>query len=112
MTVIGIGDLQMADGAKFSGIVIEADREELKEIAGNILYREVIVEPVSTGKDGRLTFNDMFGKVFGGMAERLCAVDRRVREAKPTRQYSRDEVLAMLDEIDPGKTNGEVNDGK
>lgn len=112
MTVIEVGDLQMADGAKFSGIVIEADREELKEIARNILYREVIVEPVSTGKDERLTFNDMFGKVFGGMAERLVAVDRRVREAKPTRKYSRDEVLAMLDEIDPGKTNGEVNDGK
>ena len=31
----------------------------------------------------------------------MCAVDRRVREAKPSRKYTRAEVLAMLDEIDP-----------
>lgn len=43
MTVIGIGDLQMADGAKFPGIVIEASREELQAVAGNILYHEVVI---------------------------------------------------------------------
>ena len=36
------------------------------------------------------------------MVDALCAIDKHVREAKPSRKYSRDEVLAMLDEIDPG----------
>lgn len=45
MTVIEIGDLRTANGVK-SGIIIEAQREELQEIAGKILYREVTVEPI------------------------------------------------------------------
>lgn len=36
-----------------------------------------------------------------GFVKRLCNVDQRVRTAKASRKYSRDEVLAMLDEIDP-----------
>ena len=36
------------------------------------------------------------------MAEALVAVDRRVRDAKSSKRYTRDEVLARLDEIDPG----------
>ena len=101
MTVIGVGDLQMMDdGEKFPGIIIQATREELQAVAGNILYKEVEVVPAhqedTTGKSG----NFWDGK-FGEMVDALCAVDRRVREAKPTRKYSRAEVLAMLDEIDP-----------
>ena len=100
MTVIGVGDLQLADGAKFPGIIIEASREELQEMAGNILYKEVNVVPANleytTGKNGNL----WDGK-FGEMVDALCAVDGRVRGAKPSRKYTRDEVLAMLDEIDP-----------
>ena len=100
MTVIGVGDLQMADGAKFPGIVIEATREELQAIAGNILYKEIKVVPTHredvTGENG----NFWDGK-FAEMVNALCAVDGRVRGAKPSRKYSRDEVLAMLDEIDP-----------
>lgn len=56
MTVIGVGDLQMADGAKFPGIVIEATRDELQVVAGNILYKKVEVVPAhredTTGKNG------------------------------------------------------------
>ena len=96
MTVVEVGDLQMARGERFSGIVIQATRDELQDIAGNILYKEVVVAPAK--KEGT---NDSWDGKFGEMVDALCAVDSRVREAKPTRKYTRDEVLAMLDEIDP-----------
>jgi len=106
MTVVEIGDLQTARGERFSGLVIQATRDELQEVAGNILYNEVVVSPAkledSAGENG----NFWDGK-FGEMVNALCAVNSRVLEAKPTRKYTRDEVLAMLDEIDPeGKTEG------
>ena len=95
MTVIDIGDIQTADGAKFPGMVIEASREELQEVAGNILYKEVSVRPVTPTK------SDLWGEMLEGLVRRLCEVDQRVRAAKASRKYSRAEVLAMLDEIDP-----------
>ena len=103
--VIGIGDLQVGDGAKIPGIVVQASREELQSVAGNILYKEVVVAPVEkrTGKSG-----DYWGEIMEGFVKRLCAVDMRVRTAKASRRYSRAEVLAMLDEIDP---NGEKEGG-
>ena len=106
MKVIGIGDMQMLDGEKFPGIAIEASREELQAVAGNILYKDVVVAPVETptGKGG-----DYWGEVMEGFVKRLCAVDMRVRTAKASRRYSRAEVLAMLDEIDP---DGETKGGK
>lgn len=97
MTVINVGDMQMMDGAKFPGVVIEASREEIQAIAGNILYKEVEVEPVTH----KTITEDILGTTFGKMVDALCAVDKRVRTAKASRKYSRDEVLAMLDEIDP-----------
>lgn len=96
MTVIGVGDMQMMDGAKFPGVVIQASREELQAVAGNILYKEVEVLPA---KDRKST--DFWGAELEKLVKRLCEVDGRVREAKPSRKYSRAEVLAMLDEIDP-----------
>lgn len=98
MTVIGIGDLQMMDGATFPGVVIEASREEIQAIAGNILYKEVEVVPC---KEGATEDGGFWGEVMDGFVKRLCNVDQRVRTAKASRKYSRDEVLAMLDEIDP-----------
>ena len=100
MTVIGIGDLQMANGEKFSGIVIEATRGEIQVVAGNILYKEVEVVPYKvSGGSCDLWENEL----LNGLVERLLAVDERVRTAKASRKYSRAEVLAMLDEIDPSK---------
>ena len=96
MTVIGVGDMQMMDGAKFPGVVIQASREELQAIAGNILYKEVEVLPAKNRKS-----TDFWGAELEKLVKRLCEVDGRVREAKPSRKYSRAEVLAMLDEIDP-----------
>ena len=103
MTVIGVGDLMMADGAQFPGMIIKAAREELREIAGSVLYREVRVSPLQDGSRGdELTYQEVFGKEFGAFVERFIVVDGRVRAEKKTRKYSRDEVLAMFDEIDPG----------
>lgn len=98
MTVINIGDVQTADGAKFPGMIIEASREELQAVAGNILYKEVEVLPVESGAD---THRDTWDETMEKMVDALVAVDRRVRDAKPSKRYTRDEVLAMLDEIDP-----------
>ena len=35
------------------------------------------------------------------MVDALIAINQRVLTAKASRKYTRDEVLAMLDEIDP-----------
>ena len=99
MTVLNLGDMQMMDGAKFPGIVIQASREELQAVAGNILYKEVAVLPLKRGNDSE--DGSFWGEVMDGFMKRLCNVDQRVRTAKASRKYSRDEVLAMLDEIDP-----------
>ena len=112
MKVIGIGDLQMMDGAKFPGIVVQATREELQAAAGNILYKDVVVAPVigkdipPKGKNG----NFWDGK-FAEMVDALIAINQRVLTAKASRKYTRDEVLAMLDEIDPGEEGGEKCQG-
>ena len=99
MTVIGVGDMQMMDGAKFPGVVIQASREELQAVAGNILYKEVAVLPLKSGNDSK--DGSFWGEVMEGFVKRLCDVDQRIRTAKASRKYTRDEVLAMLDEIDP-----------
>ena len=99
MTVIGVGDMQMMDGAKFPGIVIEATREELQAVAGNILYKEVAVLSTKSKNDSK--DGNFWGGKLGEMVETLIAINQRVLTAKASRKYSRAEVLAMLDEIDP-----------
>lgn len=99
MTVIDIGDIHTADGAKFPGMVIEASREELQSVAGNILYEKVEVLPLKSGNDSK--DGSFWGEVMEGFVKRLCDVNQRILTAKASRKYSRDEVLAMLDEIDP-----------
>ena len=96
MTVIEIGDLRTANGVK-CGIVIAAQKEELQEIAGKILYREVTVEPIKENPA------EIWDKKMEEMCEKLIEIDQRLREQKNTKKYTRDEVLAMLDEIDPSE---------
>ena len=76
-------------------------------VAGNILYKEVEVTPL---KEGNGTGCDMWeNELLNGLVERLLAVDERVRADKASRKYTRAEVLAMLDEIDPSsKTESEA----
>ena len=108
MTVISIGEMQLWKGEKIRGIAIEATREELQAVAGEIVYKEVEVEPVKKGQESWEVWEN---ELLKGFVERLIAVDHRVREEKPKRKYSREEVLAMLDEIDPEKETegGEEN---
>lgn len=96
MTVIEIGDLRTANGVK-CGIVIKAQKEELQEIAGKILYREVTVEPIKESPEV------IWNKKMEEMCEKLVEIDLRLREQNNTKKYTRDEVLAMLDEIDPNE---------
>ena len=99
MKVIEIGDMLTRNGERSCGILIEASRHELQTVEGNILYKEVEVLPVESGAD---THRDIWDETMEKMVDALVAVDRRVRDAKPSKRYTRDEVLAMLDEIDPG----------
>ena len=99
MKVIEIGDMLTHNGERLCGILVEASRDELQAVAGNILYKEVEVLPVEDGTD---THRDIWDETMEKMVDALVAVDRRVRDAKPSKRYTRDEVLAMLDEIDPG----------
>ena len=39
--------------------------------------------------------------LWGEFARRIANVDTRLRKEKPSKRFTRDEVLAMLDEIDP-----------
>lgn len=99
MKVIEIGDMLTRNGERLCGIFVEASRDELQAVAGDILYKEVEVLPVEGGAD---THRNIWDEAMEKMADALVAVDRRVRDAKPSKRYTRDEVLAMLDEIDPG----------
>lgn len=99
MKVIEIGDMLARNGERLCGILVEASRYELQAVEGNILYKEVEVLPVESGAD---THRDIWDETMEKMVDALVAVDRRVRDAKPSKRYTRDEVLAMLDEIDPG----------
>ena len=103
MTVIEIGELMMAKGT-VSGMVIEATRGELQEVEESVLYKEVEVKPLRKSQE------DFWNEAMEKLVERLCDVDKRVRGEKASRKFTRDEVLALLDEIDPSKTDEEKGD--
>lgn len=79
MTVIEIGDLRTANGVK-CGIIIEAQREELQEIAGKILYKEVTVEAIKKSPA------EIWDKKMEEMCEKWIEIDQRVREQKNTKK--------------------------
>ena len=104
MTCVEIGNLRGYNG--MPGILIEADKDELREISGNILYQSVAVLPADAvtngnGKDPLWYRNRLLDQVerCGEICTRLNA-DRR-------KKYSVAEVEAIIDElldgIKPGK---------
>lgn len=99
MKVVEIGDLKPG----FSGILISASHEELRD-AGRILYEDVIVSPILEDDESG-SEQDVFRRILGDITDRLVAVDRRLRAEKASRKFTRDEVLALLDEIDPSDTS-------
>lgn len=94
MQIVEIGNLQMVHGFGLprAGIVIECTKEEAASCSA-MLYKDVDVSLLGNQCDG-----DKLWMVF---AERIAKVDTRLRKEKPSKRFTRDEVLAMLDEIDP-----------
>lgn len=94
MQIVELGNLQMIHGPGLPrvGIVIECTKEEAAE-CGTLLYKFVEVLPL-----GRQT-DDC--ELWGKFERRIADVDTRLRKEKPSKRFTRDEVLAMLDEIDP-----------
>ena len=74
------------------GIIIECTKEEATS-CGAMLYKYVDVSLLEESGNGTDLWRDF--------AERIADVDTRLRKEKPSKRFTRDEVLAMLDEIDP-----------
>ena len=94
MQIVEIGNLRMVHGSGLPhvGIVIECTKEEATSCSA-MLYKDVDVSlPEKPGNGSDL---------WGEFARRITDVDTRLRKEKPSKRFTRDEVLAMLDEIDP-----------
>lgn len=94
MQIVEIGNLWMVHGSGLPrvGIVIECTKEEATSCSA-MLYKDVDVSlPEEPGNGSDL---------LGEFARRIADVDTRLRKEKPSKRFTRDEVLAMLDEIDP-----------
>lgn len=94
MQIVEIGNLRMVHGSglPWVGIVLECTKEEARSCS-EMLYKDVDVSLLEESRNG-----DKLWMVF---AERIAKVDTRLRKEKPSKRFTRDEVLAILDEIDP-----------
>ena len=94
MQIVEIGNLRMVHGSGLPrvGIVIECTKEEATSCSA-MLYKDVEVSLTEELKNG----TDLW-KEF---ARRIADVDTRLRKEKPSKRFTRNEVLDMLDEIDP-----------
>lgn len=98
MTCVEIGSLAAFNG-KFKGILIEATPDELRDIAGNIMYKEVVVLPadaVPTDGNGKDPF--FYRQRFMDQIERCGTICNRLNENRK-RKYSVKEVEAIIDEL-------------
>ena len=102
MTVENIGNIADAysnGNLPKHGMIISATKEELKNVAGDLLYQDVVVaagsiENIQRAKHLADKFYDQF-YVQVGRCKDIC--DRL--DSEPTRQYSREEVLEIIDEL-------------
>ena len=94
MQIVEIGNLRMVHGPGLPrvGIIIECTKEEATS-CGAMLYKYVDVSLLEESGNG--------SDLWGDFAERIADVDTRLRKEKPSKRFTRDEVLAILDEIDP-----------
>lgn len=109
MQIVEIGNLRMVHGSGLPliGVVIECTKEEATACSA-MLYKDVDVslsEDQISGDRCQIS-GDRWWMVF---VERIAKVDARLRNEKSSKRYTRDEVLAMLDEIDPEGSESEVN---
>ena len=94
MQIVENGNLRMVhvSGLPRVGIVIECTKEEATSCSA-MLYKDVkVLLPKESGNGTDLWVE---------FARRIADVDTRLRREKPSKRFTRDEVLAMLDEIDP-----------
>jgi hypothetical protein len=106
MTVENIGNIADAySNGKLPkcGMIISATREELMEVAGNLLYQEVAVVNASDARDGLCVAKRKYGdeslqKIFIAQIERCAEIcNRIVKQGDKT--YTPKEVLAIIDEL-------------
>ena len=99
MTVDSIGDLVgWCQNGKLPrrGIIISASKEELMAFNVNLLFREVDVIDAATAKHYANT--DCICSLFDKQIGRCAAICGRL-DAEPTRTYSHDDVIAIIDEL-------------
>lgn len=94
MQIVEIGNLRMVlgSGLPLVGIVLECTKEEAASCSA-MLYKDVDVSLPGSQCDG--------DELWMAFVKRIAKVDTRLRDEKPSKRFTRDEVLAMLDEIDP-----------
>lgn len=110
MTCVEIGSLAAFNG-KFKGILIEATPDELRDIAGNIMYKEVVVLPADCVTNGNGEKDPFWcHNILSAQIERCGTICNRLNENRK-RKYSVREVEAIIDElldgIKPGKDTDE-----
>lgn len=103
MTVENIGNIADAySNGKLPkcGMIISATREELMEISGNLLYQEVAVT-AGRSIESIKRAAELADKFYDKFYDQVCRCKEICDQLKvdPTRQYSRDEVLAIIDEL-------------
>ena len=106
MTVESIGNIADAySNGKLPkcGMIISATREELMEVAGDLLYQEVAVVNASDARDGLCVAKRKYGdeslqKMFLAQIERCAEICNRIVE-QGDKTYTPKEVLAIIDEL-------------
>ena len=106
MTVESIGNIADAySNGKLPkcGMIISATREELMEIADNLLYQKVAVVNASDARDGLCVAKRKYGdeslqKMFLAQIERCAEICNRIVKCGD-RTYTPKEVLAIIDEL-------------
>lgn len=106
MQVIEIGDLDVFKG-NFTGLLIAATPNEIRKIAGNVLYHDVIVVPTD-GEQRREPAKSDFDqqKRFSEQIERCGEIMARLHKDR-RKKYSVAEVEAIIDELLDGVKPGE-----
>ena len=94
MKMVEIGSLRMIYGGGMPriGIIIECTKEEAMNCS-RLIYKDVEIKIPKQ--------KDQTSKMLCEFIDRIATVDERLRKEKASKRYTRDEVLAMLDEIDP-----------
>ena len=115
MTVESIGNIADAysnGNLPKHGMIISATKEELKNVAGDLLYQDVVVAAGSIENIQRA--KHLADKFYDQLCRCKDICDRL--DYEPTRQYSREEVLEIIDElldgIKPKKTRKKKADAK